>query len=107
MYDMYVCDGVIVRFFFFKQKTAYEVRISDWSSDVCSSDLGQGLGLRHGPRLVARGEEGLRHRQPLEEVRTRLRESVTVDYQVVRDNFVWPDHEIGRASWRERVCQYV
>src|SRR3546814_8954566 len=27
--------------FFFKQKTAYEVRISDWSSDVCSSDLAQ------------------------------------------------------------------
>src|SRR3546814_1531002 len=27
-------------FFFFKQKTAYELRISDWSSDVCSSDLG-------------------------------------------------------------------
>src|SRR3546814_8268576 len=27
--------------FFFKQKTAYEMRISDWSSDVCSSDLGQ------------------------------------------------------------------
>src|SRR3546814_3624280 len=26
-------------FFFFKQKTAYEMRISDWSSDVCSSDL--------------------------------------------------------------------
>src|SRR3546814_5856471 len=30
---MFVC------FFFFKQKTAYELRISDWSSDVCSSDL--------------------------------------------------------------------
>src|SRR3546814_9620228 len=29
-------------FFFFKQKTAYEMRISDWSSDVCSSDLAQG-----------------------------------------------------------------
>src|SRR3546814_2689413 len=28
-------------FFFFKQKTAYEMRISDWSSDVCSSDLDQ------------------------------------------------------------------
>src|SRR3546814_4055466 len=28
-----------VCFFFFKQKTAYELRISDWSSDVCSSDL--------------------------------------------------------------------
>src|SRR3546814_2915081 len=29
----------ICSFFFFKQKTAYEMRISDWSSDVCSSDL--------------------------------------------------------------------
>src|SRR3546814_6622192 len=29
----------VVVFFFFKQKTAYEMRISDWSSDVCSSDL--------------------------------------------------------------------
>src|SRR3546814_4184013 len=37
-------------FFFFKQKTAYEMRISDWSSDVCSSDLqyggAEGTGLR-------------------------------------------------------------
>src|SRR3546814_1746976 len=33
---MYVC---IIDFCFFKQKTAYEMRISDWSSDVCSSDL--------------------------------------------------------------------
>src|SRR3546814_1789443 len=31
--------GVCVVFFVFKQKTAYEMRISDWSSDVCSSDL--------------------------------------------------------------------
>src|SRR3546814_10392235 len=31
-----MCDDI----FFFKQKTAYEMRISDWSSDVCSSDLG-------------------------------------------------------------------
>src|SRR3546814_4521067 len=30
---------MVAYFFFFKQKTAYEVRISDWSSDVCSSDL--------------------------------------------------------------------
>src|SRR3546814_18127559 len=34
---MHCCLGVL--FFFFKQKTAYEMRISDWSSDVCSSDL--------------------------------------------------------------------
>src|SRR3546814_6196489 len=37
---MLVCAlFVCVCFFFFKQKTAYEMRISDWSSDVCSSDL--------------------------------------------------------------------
>src|SRR3546814_9010794 len=30
---------LLILFFFFKQKTAYEMRISDWSSDVCSSDL--------------------------------------------------------------------
>src|SRR3546814_6723392 len=34
---VYSCD--VFMFFFFKQKTAYEMRISDWSSDVCSSDL--------------------------------------------------------------------
>src|SRR3546814_4445111 len=39
--------------FFFKQKTAYEMRISDWSSDVCSSDLGIGL------RMELRASVGL------------------------------------------------
>src|SRR3546814_1554124 len=40
-----ICVDVLVSFqgiFFFKQKTAYEMRISDWSSDVCSSDLAPG-----------------------------------------------------------------
>src|SRR3546814_10586010 len=43
--DIVVCDIIFTcivissLFFFFKQKTAYEMRISDWSSDVCSSDL--------------------------------------------------------------------
>src|SRR3546814_2339513 len=41
--------------FFFKQKTAYEMRISDWSSDVCSSDL---------PRYPARGGQLRRLRRP-------------------------------------------
>src|SRR3546814_8955875 len=41
-------------FFFFKQKTAYEMRISDWSSDVCSSDL---QGTAEGP---AAGKEAAR-----------------------------------------------
>src|SRR3546814_20327604 len=41
----------IILFFFFKQKTAYEMRISDWSSDVCSSDL---PALRSGRTLAPR-----------------------------------------------------
>src|SRR3546814_6762541 len=39
--------------FFFKQKTAYEMRISDWSSDVCSSDLFHGLARFASPDAVA------------------------------------------------------
>src|SRR3546814_9391985 len=42
-YDLFVCLYVLTLFFFFfKQKTAYEMRISDWSSDVYSSDLAFG-----------------------------------------------------------------
>src|SRR3546814_4951993 len=41
-------DGwLFVFFFFFKQKTAYEMRISDWSSDVCSSDLYSGNSITY------------------------------------------------------------
>src|SRR3546814_9189915 len=45
-------------FFFFKQKTAYEMRISDWSSDVCSSDLGadRDPGARTSRRQGDRGQ---------------------------------------------------
>src|SRR3546814_3482904 len=35
----FLCYSITFFFFFFKQKTAYEMRISEWSSDVCSSDL--------------------------------------------------------------------
>src|SRR3546814_8214806 len=48
-------------FFFFKQKTAYEMRISDWSSDVCSSDLFFSLEMRDedlGRRALA-GKSGV------------------------------------------------
>src|SRR3546814_7515484 len=38
---LFILFLVFVFVFFFKQKTAYEMRISDWSSDVCSSDLGE------------------------------------------------------------------
>src|SRR3546814_9161854 len=39
---MFSCDFVIIFFFLFKRKTPYVMRISDWSSDVCSSDLASG-----------------------------------------------------------------
>src|SRR3546814_5198869 len=39
VFHWFVIGSVDLWFFFFKQKTAYEMRISDWSSDVCSSDL--------------------------------------------------------------------
>src|SRR3546814_3995580 len=53
------CSSPIMRsldflFFFFKQKTAYELRISDWSSDVCSSDLGK---LEKGEEISASAKE--------------------------------------------------
>src|SRR3546814_4578703 len=41
LFRVYKLCWIGIFFFFFKQKTAYEMRISDWSSDVCSSDLGE------------------------------------------------------------------
>src|SRR3546814_5293873 len=48
-------------FFFFKQKTAYEMRISDWSSDVCSSDLA--VGLRGAPGVEFLRQFGVMSRE--------------------------------------------
>src|SRR3546814_2105138 len=90
---VYVCffslyifvDGEwVFSFFFFKQKTAYEMRISDWSSDVCSSDLRTRVWLD----CSARGTS----RMPLAPPHSRIRSVYS---------------KIGRASCRERVCQYV
>src|SRR3546814_4067897 len=85
---------VAPRIFFFKQKTAYEVRISDWSSDVCSSDLRLAQMLtRISGRIV---HQPLDHVSPL---------SVSVMLEIGREAV--HGEEIGRASCRERVCQYV
>src|SRR3546814_10904911 len=69
IFHNYVCVECCL-FFFFKQKTAYEMRISDWSSDVCSSDLQRGK-LRPGFRdqgnpvflADARTDQAARHHQ--------------------------------------------
>src|SRR3546814_5737006 len=63
-YDLtiYSTGEYVCVFFFFKQKTAYEMRISDWSSDVCSSDLAkrQTTWFRHQvqPDLVVENDLG-------------------------------------------------
>src|SRR3546814_4326065 len=100
-------------FFFFKQKTAYEMRISDWSSDVCSSDLRDQQLLRVGGReqeldVLRRLLERLQQR-----IERRLGQHVDFVDQVdlvaaARGHVLRAlDQEIGRASCRERVCQYV
>src|SRR3546814_4056509 len=57
---MFSLCSVVYVVFFFKQKTAYEMRISDWSSDVCSSDLVdcQHRRNRHGHRVADPAETG-------------------------------------------------
>src|SRR3546814_18049155 len=111
-------------FFFFKRKTAYEMRISDWSSDVCSSDRGHdGLIIS----VIGYYDERSGERAPTEidgiAVRGRLADLIQdiragqVDQVIVA--LPWSAEgrlqevvgqlaltpEIGRASGRERVCQ--
>src|SRR3546814_4037332 len=94
-------------FCFFKQKTAYEMRISDWSSDVCSSDLlCRG---RAGGRLGRDSGAGHRRGRPAEPAAVpRLCAAVLQSSAPCRLHETAPlVREIGRASCRERVCQYV
>src|SRR3546814_10605436 len=77
--DFVMCAWLI--FFFFKQKTAYEMRISEWSSDVCSSDLPDRAdpvepgALRE---IIAAGQvRGRRRHQPRSEERRVGKECVS------------------------------
>src|SRR3546814_4111819 len=102
---------MFVYFFFFKQKTAYEMRISDWSSDVCSSDL------EDDDRDQPQGQP--RHRQaPSEAVGQDRPEGAGCHGPGAADQLLAAElgeqivdpggiGQIGRASCRERVCQYV
>src|SRR3546814_9275629 len=100
-------------FFFFKQKTAYEMRISDWSSDVCSSDLDGQMGGLGDLATTTEGDpiDGHDHRlgKGFEARRHRLAAPHKVPHRYVPALPHAPGkfREIGRASCRERVCQYV
>src|SRR3546814_5777799 len=83
---IFVMVTVVCLLFFFKQKTAYEMRISDWSSDVCSSDL-------HPPGAEPAGGRGAGGKPARRRHPGHRSQHLCL--------------EIGRASSRERVCQYV
>src|SRR3546814_4456174 len=100
--------------FFFKQKTAYEMRISDWSSDVCSSDLALVIALRE----FALGHAILidQHAPKSKPRHSALTIAETNKIGLASENLdrqfpaIFARHcalKIGRASCRERVCQYV
>src|SRR3546814_9734763 len=91
-----------VIFFFFKQKTAYEMRISDWSSDVCSSDL-IGIATECNAEPLP---DALRFAvgNMLRPAKGQMFEQM--GKAALRVGFEHRADEIGRASCRERVCQY-
>src|SRR3546814_4994401 len=96
----------MVVFFFFKQKTAYEMRISDWSSDVCSSDLVAKI-----PQEASKTRDitgGLPRVADLFEARKPKDPAILAEISgVVSFGKDTKGKQIGRASCRERVCQYV
>src|SRR3546814_7314992 len=89
--------------FFFKQKTAYEMRISDWSSDVCSSDLAASM-IDTGVvcRRIVDGADTLGIL-----LNWRKRYITLSPVATVLGLAFKLSDQIGRASCRERVCQYV
>src|SRR3546814_10059158 len=98
-------------FFFFKQKTAYEMRISDWSSDVCSSDLRKEAEAAK----VAAEEKKKAYQEALRKARAEVYAEQDLARRAVLDERAKLVREararandrvqIGRASGRERVCQ--
>src|SRR3546814_20482224 len=103
-------------FFFFKQKTAYEMRISDWSSDVCSSDLQGGQRLTPEDialqrRLAAQQMQQGADFSPIGHWSQGLARVAPGLFGGMRerraDTASEANAEIGRASCRERECQYV
>src|SRR3546814_8218983 len=108
---LYVVTFFCFLIFFFKQKTAYEMRISDWSSDVCSSDLaatGKVEKLKASPDEFA-GNIGNVTPLPGGALLYSRNSALAPTDLFVRDakGKVGQLTEIGRASCRERVCQYV
>src|SRR3546814_966564 len=105
---VFYCSGLafffFCRFFFFKQKTAYEMRISDWSSDVCSSDLH----LRQTPAqdrtYTLKTFNSTLQKIRLQSSRPERQMEIINNSPMIKAR---KNPKIGRASCRERVSQYV
>src|SRR3546814_6974795 len=98
--------------FFFKQKTAYEMRISDWSSDVCSSDLE--LVRASTVHMLRELGYDVLEASSAEHALAIMKAEPDIDVLVTdhlmpgttgTDLIEQARVEIGRASCRERVCQ--
>src|SRR3546814_3492067 len=104
-----MCHALV---FFFKPKTAYEMRISDWSSDVCSSDLlaafqqdqlFEGIArARSGWRPIDEDLLGRQRRIDIRPQLCRLRLAIGIGGQRLINQL-----GTGRGSCRERVCPSV
>src|SRR3546814_3236716 len=92
-------SGLVI--FFYKQETTYEMRISDWSSDVCSSDLPRRNRPRNGRSEREIASLTLIIIDPPPEKFSEAATSMGAAERIVLND------EIGRATCRERVCQYV
>src|SRR3546814_10698123 len=106
--------------FFFKQKTAYEMRISDWSSDVCSSDLSS-LEFPPNRNALTGGAQRIQHsgicpihsskRSPPdpEDLACGITDTLSIGRSKWKYSaaIIAAIDQIGRESCRERVCQYV
>src|SRR3546814_10077945 len=96
-------------FFFFKQKTAYEMRISDWSSDVCSSDLGFWIcrGLEAPTSVLPEERQSGGEAGDEGSSRRTMHNAKSFETPFRQAQWLLRTNEIGRASCRERVGQYV
>src|SRR3546814_7009587 len=98
-------------FFFFKKKTAYELRISDWSSDVCSSDLlrinvrnNSGATILNGRPTRITGAIGNLPTVALDDGQGTIRGITTEDILNNANGHITVFGQIGRTSCRGRVC---
>src|SRR3546814_4694840 len=92
---------IITVFFFFKQKTAYEMRISDWSSDVCSSDL---CAVAQPPLVVQRRDDAVMDiggRALVHHLGLHLRVEILGDHAGDAQHLALPGVEARRGLFKE------